>query len=721
MAYLKNIDFVKLLQNKKMIQLLDEVKYNSMDLENPNNAAIVHMLNHLKYNNSLTIDNEKEIFSLIPKIINELEDSNKENKIITNIILGLSSQNKEIFLDNLILYINRFLEKNKQSQRSINEMFLEDKIEIFYSNNFAKQQNVWNKSLIELIITHYNKDIFFTFMEIYKIPFNIPICKEIKSSNSEEIVITYQSLYEYGIENNINLAKDLIENNIDIWKIFEHKLVLNDKIYNYVYNPFILSNMYDQHTIIKMINHKTITKTTCFNNQNIFYTLLSKEYSYAFFQLYELTKKEDVEFSLKSLSEENKEIDIISFYLKNKTTTTIDPMIMDIFVKEKIDLNFEYGQEKTAIQNLMITQNLSEVEEKKILIQNIYLVKELINNDFKNRQLLSKVLTSEEIESKIIENETEMACWYDINKLSIHLKNSTGNRTKLLEKILNENKPKKPILKIKNEDFFNELEKKQPNFKEIIEYYKGQFRQNYYGNKKRINPILLLGEPGIGKTYFSKQLAKELHTGYEFIDMASLSAGWILTGMNGTWQDAKQGKILDTMLKSPTFNPVVLLDEIDKTNNNKYDVLSPLYQLLEEVNAKEFVDEYLDFKFDVSGIIYIACANSIQKLSEPILSRFKVFHVPTPTEEQLNLIIKNIYRESINNNPILNPHLDENLIKWLKNNSLREIKILLEEAISNLLLEKTREDLDDIVKNNKVITLKEENFRNKKLINKFGF
>jgi ATP-dependent Lon protease len=159
-------------------------------------------------------------------------------------------------------------------------------------------------------------------------------------------------------------------------------------------------------------------------------------------------------------------------------------------------------------------------------------------------------------------------------------------------------------------------------------------------------PMLLLGEPGIGKTHFARKISQLLGTGFGFVPMSSLTAGWVLSGASSQWKNAKPGKVFDTLVNGEYANPVIVVDEIDKASGDgQYDPLGALYELLETETATRFVDEFVELPIDASGAVWLATANDVARIPEPLLSRLAVYEIDPPDAEGAARIAANIYRE----------------------------------------------------------------------------
>jgi ATP-dependent Lon protease len=190
---------------------------------------------------------------------------------------------------------------------------------------------------------------------------------------------------------------------------------------------------------------------------------------------------------------------------------------------------------------------------------------------------------------------------------------------------------------------FDEL----PNFREVLEDIRKHLALCIDSNDSiEVPPMLLLGEPGIGKTHFARKMAQLLGTGFGFVPMSSLTAGWVLSGASSQWKNAKPGKVFDTFVSGDYANPVIVVDEIDKASaDGQYDPLGALYELLEPETATRFVDEFVELPIDTSGAVWLATANDVARIPEPLVSRLSVYEIDAPDAEGAARIAASIYRE----------------------------------------------------------------------------
>jgi ATP-dependent Lon protease len=228
-----------------------------------------------------------------------------------------------------------------------------------------------------------------------------------------------------------------------------------------------------------------------------------------------------------------------------------------------------------------------------------------------------------------------------------------------------------------------------PNFAEVVDDLRKFLALAVSGNEAvQFTPMLLLGEPGLGKTYFAKKLAHALATGFEFISMSSLTAGWVLTGASSQWHNARPGKVAQTLIEGDYANPVVVLDEVDKAGGDaRYDPMGALYTLLERDTAMHFKDEFIDVDMDASHILWIATANDESSIPEPILNRMNVYAIDRPDAEGARRIALAVYHDILDaHNWRFPPEPSESVLERLASVPPRDMRKLLLDAFGTARL-----------------------------------
>lgn len=407
-------------------------------------------------------------------------------------------------------------------------------------------------------------------------------------------------------------------------------------------------------------------------------------------------KPMDKQEILKSESVKKRAEILLELMLRELQIAEVDTSI-ERKVKKKIDQNqkeyFLREQLKVIHEELGDDGGEFEVEEYREKIKKLNLPENVIEKCEKELSRLSKMSVNNP-DANVIRTYLEWICdlpWGNFTKDTLEIKNA------------------KEVL---DRDHYGLKEVKE----RVMEYLAVK---KITGSMA--GPILcLVGPPGVGKTSIAKSIAESMGRSYARISLGGIRDEADIRGHRRTYIGSMPGRIITALKQAGTNNPLMLFDEIDKmASDYRGDPAAALLEVLDAEQNTKFRDHFMEVDFDLSNILFIATANTLDTIPRPLLDRMEVIEIPGYTSEEKFHIAKNhLLGKQMKKHGLTNKNvsINDTAIKGIISHYTKEAGVrALERKIANVLRKAALKIVDNPEEKVKVTSKNLEEFLGKEI------
>ena len=403
--------------------------------------------------------------------------------------------------------------------------------------------------------------------------------------------------------------------------------------------------------------------------------------------------------------------DILAYLMNNKDLNRVTDIIAS-YLPFGVAKKLEYMQNMNPIKRAkaLIKDMNEEIKVSELDQELDEKVDAILVNDQRKFVLKEKIkVIKKELGETSLQEEETLRFRKILEKLRIDKKIKEKISSEITKyEFMNESSPEISVLRNYIEYVLNlpwtKSTKENANFNNVLKV----LNESHYGleniktriteyvavkniNKNIASPIIcLVGPPGVGKTSIALSIAKALNRKFYKISVGGLNDSTELIGSRRTYLAASPGKIIQGISKSGSNNPVILIDEVDKmVKDYKGDPASTLLEILDPVQNKYFVDNYVEEPFDLSNVLFILTANYLGDIPSALIDRVEVIELNSYTIFEKKDIAKKyllprIYAEHIIVDQKI--HISDELLYFIINSYTKEAGVReLERVLSSLI------------------------------------